>query len=109
MQILTSSSWIRHTDGRQSHGGKASISARARAAMRGIFAQPLWRARGSVWLWDEPDSDLVRIAIAQGARVHPFPGVRNRQEVSEVLCEIRRIPDGLPPLFAWARQNGLDI
>ena len=65
------------------------------------------RARGSVWLWDEPDSDLVRMAQAQGARVRPFPGIRNRQEASEVLCEIRRIPNAELPLFAWARQNGL--
>lgn len=93
----------------KSWGQGEYIGADACRDARDFCAAVMAHARGSVWLWDEPDSDLVRIAIAQGARVHPFPGVRNRQEVCEVLCEIRRIPDGLPPLFAWARQKGLPI
>ena len=94
----------------KSWGQGEYIGAAACRDAREFCSAVMAHARGSVWLWDDPDSDLVRMAIEQGARVRPFPGVRNRQEAHEVLCEIRRIPDaGLPPLFAWARQKGLAI
>lgn len=93
----------------KSWGQGEYIGAAACRDARDFCAAVMARARGSVWLWDEPDSDLVRMAQVQGARVRPFPGVRNRQEAREVLCEIRRIPDAELPLFAWARQKGLAI
>lgn len=87
------------------------IGADACRDAREFCAAAMTHARGSVWLWDEPDSDLVRIAIEHGATVHPFPGVRNRQEAREVMCEIRRITDDLEdlPLFAWAAKKGIAI
>lgn len=65
----------------------------------------------AVWMWDEPGSDLVRAAMAQGARLHEYDRPRDRQRAREALCELRGIraaPAELP-LFAWARKNGLAI
>ena len=80
-------------------------------AARAFCAEMMRVARGSVWLFDEPDSDLVAQAREIGAVVHDRPGTRNRQEAHEVMCEIRRIPNAYAdfPLFAWARQKGLAI
>lgn len=65
----------------------------------------------AVWMWDELGSDLVRAAIAQGARLHEYARPLDRQRAREVLCELPGIRrDGADlPLFAWARKNGLAI
>lgn len=80
-------------------------------AARAFCAEMMRAARGSVWLFDEPDSDLVAQAREIGAVVHEYTGKRNRQEAHEVMCEIRRIPNAYEdlPLFAYASKNGLPI
>ena len=78
---------------------------------REFCAAVIARGRCAVWLFDEPQSDLVQLAMDAGGIVRQYPFARDRQRAREVLAVLRPIRRKIAdlPLFAWAQKKGLDI